>query len=285
MDKFLAEFDWRTYCTQNGLKSRIEAIAHLVQRNKYSLQISKLPNLTFTSISVPKTTTSSVDLRSRLPPCYDQGQLGSCTANAFVAAYQFLTPSFYGSRLFLYYNERVLCGDVSYDGGAYVHNGVEALEQTGLCHESDWPYTISKFAQRPPAIAYTHGLNHKIIKNKVYNVQQTLTSMKGYLSAGFPFVVGIMVYSSFQSNTVLNNGLVPYPNTKSEKLLGGHCVLIVGFNDSIQCPNAPLGAFLARNSWGTNIYGSLKGYFWIPYNYLTNLNLTSDCWCVEADTN
>src|SRR4029079_3357244 len=55
----------------------------------------------------------SVDLRSKCPPVYDQGQLGSCTANAIGAALEFAQikqqeEEFVPSRLFIYYNERVM---------------------------------------------------------------------------------------------------------------------------------------------------------------------------------
>src|SRR6478609_9111548 len=54
---------------------------------------------------------ASVDLRPQCPPVYDQGQLGSCTANAIGAGVQFLQmkqqiPNFIPSRLFIYYQER-----------------------------------------------------------------------------------------------------------------------------------------------------------------------------------
>lgn len=72
-------------------------------------------------IPVIKALPSSVDLRSQCPPVYDQGSLGSCTANAIAGAVEFtrlkerLTPSFTPSRLFIYYNERALEGNVETD--------------------------------------------------------------------------------------------------------------------------------------------------------------------------
>jgi C1A family cysteine protease len=59
---------------------------------------------------------SQVDLRPQCPPIYDQGQLGSCTANAIGAAHEFSqmkqglpAPAPFGpSRLFIYYNERAI---------------------------------------------------------------------------------------------------------------------------------------------------------------------------------
>src|SRR5689334_8146808 len=60
----------------------------------------------------------SVDLRDKCPKeVYDQGHLGSCTANAIGAAFEFGRlkqgmPDFMPSRLFIYYNERVREGTV-----------------------------------------------------------------------------------------------------------------------------------------------------------------------------
>jgi len=98
---------------------------------------------------------SSVDLRSHCPPVYDQGQLGSCTANAIAGALQFdeikehkngpSTPS----RLFIYYNERVIEGTVTSDSGAQLRDGVKTVAKRGICPAKVWPYDISKFAVKP----------------------------------------------------------------------------------------------------------------------------------------
>jgi len=106
---------------------------------------------------------AKVDLRSKLPACYDQGQLGSCTANALCGAVAYDVPALRGSRLFLYYNERKIEGTTKTDSGAYIHDGVTALKTYGLCPETEWPYTISKFAVAPTAQCYTDALKHKAI--------------------------------------------------------------------------------------------------------------------------
>jgi len=286
LGNYLANFDWRTYCKDYNLSSRIDAIKHLSDANKYTTLITRLPQTQLKIKEPPKAAkvTNSVDLRSKFPPCYDQGNLGSCTANAMVGAYQYLVPSFFGSRLFLYYNERVIENSVKYDNGAYIHDGIFSMEKTGLCAETDWPYIISKFAQKPPTQAYTNALKHKVIT--AYTVTQTISNMKSLLVSGTPFIIGFMCYASFVSKTALATGLIPMPPVnKQDKIIGGHSVLVVAYDDTIQCPGAPPGAWLCRNSWGTNIYGNLKGYFWLPYNYLTNPNLSSDNWYLSTTSN
>ena len=214
------------------------------------------------------TAQSGVDLRPQMPPVYDQGNLGSCTANALCAAFAYAVNNFAGSRLFLYYNERMLENSTSYDVGAYIHDGIKTLETHGLCAEAGWPYVPSKFAVKPPAICYKSGLLNKVIS--AYNVPTDLASMKACLIAKRPFVLGFLVYSSFLTTSVVRTGVVPMPG-KNESVLGGHAVLVCGYNDAKQW-------FIVRNSWGSG-WGD-KGYFYMPYAYFTNPAWTSDIWAI-----
>jgi C1A family cysteine protease len=97
----------------------------------------------------------STDLRPQCPPVYDQGQLGSCTANAIAGAIEFdqmkqgQTP-FVPSRLFIYYNERDIEGTVGSDSGAQIRDGIKSVAQQGVCPEPEWPYDITKFTEKPP---------------------------------------------------------------------------------------------------------------------------------------
>ena len=210
---------------------------------------------------------SLVDLRPKLKIMYDQGNLGSCTANALCYAYVFDAPNYSPSRLFLYYNERMLDNDISIDAGSTLSQGINALKKFGVCSETLWAYNISKFAIKPQTNAYSQGLLNQVIQSS--RVAQTLTSLKGCLSSGFPFVVGILVYSSFESKIANTTGYVPMPNTQTEQLLGGHAVICLGYNDAKQI-------FIMQNSWGTG-WGD-KGYFYLPYAYLTSTTLAGDIW-------
>src|SRR5262252_10686573 len=215
-----------------------------------------------------------VDLRPNCPPVYDQGQLGSCTANAIGAAIQFDqqkqgTPSFVPSRLFIYYNERVIERTVSQDAGAQIRDGMKAVATLGAPPETDWPYDIKRFAVAPPANAFADA--KKDIVSAYTRVAQNLAQFQGCLASGYPFVFGFTVYESFESQAVAKNGKVPMPKPK-EKLLGGHAVLAVGYDD-------PSKRFLVQNSWGTG--WGMKGYFTIPYPYLTDSNLADDFWTIK----
>jgi C1A family cysteine protease len=132
-----------------------------------------------------------------------------------------------------------------------------------------WPYQIEKFSDQPSADCYKNGLTHLI---KLYSrVPRSLNSMKGCLADGFPFVFGFTVYESFEGEAVAKTGVVPMPTGK-EAVVGGHAVLAVGYIDSEQM-------FIVRNSWGPK--WGIKGYFKMPYAYLTDADLADDFWTVR----
>jgi C1A family cysteine protease len=217
----------------------------------------------------------SVDLRSVCPPVVDQGQLGSCTANAIAGALEFnqmkenLADVFAPSRLFIYYNERVMEHTVDEDSGAMIRDGIKSVAKQGAPHETLWPYDISTFKTKPSAAAYKDAAKHRAILYQ--RLTPTLDQLKGCLASGFPFVFGFSVYESFESQAVAKNGKVPMPKPQ-EQLLGGHAVLAVGYNDASK-------RFIVRNSWGTG--WGLAGYFTIPYAYLTDANLADDFWTIK----
>ena len=217
-----------------------------------------------------------VDLRSKCPAPYDQGQLGSCTANAIAGAIQFdrmkqkLKNNFVPSRLFIYYNERVIEGTVQSDSGAQIRDGIKSVAHDGDCPEKEWPYDIAKFTVKPGTGCYKDALKYKALSYQ--RVVQTLSQLKGCLASGYPFVFGFTVYESFESDAVAKSGAVPMP-APNEKVLGGHAVLAVGYDDSAQ-------RFIVRNSWGKT--WGLQGYFTMPYAYLTDNNLADDIWTIRV---
>jgi C1A family cysteine protease len=215
-----------------------------------------------------------VDLRDRCPKeIYDQGHLGSCTANAIAAAFEFdllkqgLTD-FVPSRLFIYYNERAREGTVEVDSGAMIRDGIKSVSKQGVCDEVSWPYDIARFSEQPPASCYREALGN--LATSYQRVARTLGQLKGCLAAGFPIVFGFRVYESFESPEVAQTGEVPMP-APTEEALGGHAVLAVGYDDAT-------GRFLVRNSWGSS-WGQ-DGHFTMPYAYLTERSLASDFWAV-----
>jgi len=234
------------------------------QRDKYYLIPDHVPVLP-----------AKVDLSSYGPAIEDQGALGSCTANALTSAMEFLLnkdkKNFYHlSRLFLYYNERVIEGSVNYDAGAMIRDGIKTMAKDGVCTEAIWPYIIGKFKTKPTPTAYKEAQNHQIL---TYARLVSMLDFRSCLSSGFPVVFGFSVYESFESAQVEKTGVVPMPK-RNERLLGGHAVMAVGYNDSTK-------RLLVRNSWGT-AWGQ-KGYFTLPYDFINDQNLSDDFWTIRTE--
>jgi C1A family cysteine protease len=214
-----------------------------------------------------------VDLRQHCPSVYDQGQLGSCTANAIGGAFEFdqlkqgLTD-FMPSRLFIYYNERTIEGTVDSDSGAMIRDGMKSVNKLGVCPETEWSYDIAKFRDKPTDNCFTDAAKHQALVYR--SVVQDLHQIQGCLASGYPVVFGFSVYESFEGKDVARSGVVPLPK-KGEKQLGGHAVLAVGYDDTTQ-------SFTVRNSWGS-AWGQ-GGYFTMPYAYMTSSQLASDFWAL-----
>ena len=216
----------------------------------------------------------AIDLRPVCSKVEDQGELGSCTANALAGALEFLEKkdkvAFTDfSRLFIYYNERVIEHSTKYDTGAMIRDGIKTLAKQGACTEKKWPYLVSKFAVRPPTVCYAEALKRQITS---YHRILSLTDMKSCLAEGYPFVFGFTVYESFESDRVAKTGVVNMPRPK-EQVMGGHAVLAVGYNETQK-------RFIVRNSWGSD--WGLKGYFSMPFDYLADRNLSDDFWTIRG---
>lgn len=174
----------------------------------------------------------SVDLRPQCSPILDQGPLGACVSNAVAGGLQFLQmkeniASFVASRLFIYYNGRMLEGTVNSDSGLSVRDGIKSVNSYGFPPETDWPYDINKYAAQPPSQAYVDANPNRILRYQ--RIQQNIMQMLGCLASGYIFLAGFTVYQSFESQEVNLTGVVPIPQF-GEQVLGGHCVEIVGYS-------------------------------------------------------
>ncbi|HVW29773.1 MAG TPA: C1 family peptidase [Polyangiaceae bacterium] len=220
-----------------------------------------------------------VDLRAKCPEVYDQGQLGSCTANAIAGAMEFelmkekARKVFVPSRLFIYYNEREIEGSVREDSGAQIRDGIKSVNKLGAPPEDLWKYSDKNpgpFQKKPTKTVYVQAAKHQVTSYQ--RVPRVLAQFKGCLASGYPFVFGFTVYTAFESDAVAKTGKLDMPGS-DEEVVGGHAVLAVGYDDTAD-------RFIVRNSWGTS-WGK-KGYFTMPYSYLLEQNLSDDFWTIRT---
>ena len=220
---------------------------------------------------------SSIDLTSQSPPVYDQGVLSSCVGNSTCSMYQFVAMKQklanckdIPSRLFVYYNARLLEGIESNDAGCQIRDAMKTLAKEGVCEEKYWPYVVNEVNTKPNSAAYEFADHHTTLQySRLDNTD--LSVLKGCLVEGFPFVFGMTLYESFEN--VPGTGIVSMPGD-GEGVVGGHAMKCIGFSDKISC-------FIVRNSWGEN-FGD-RGNCYIPFKYMTDNSLSDDFWTIRLE--
>ncbi len=235
-----------------------------------------------------KKTPSSVDLRQWCSPVEDQGELGSCTAQAGVGMLEYYERRAFAkhidaSRLFLYKATRNLMHEEG-DSGAYLRATMGAMVLFGIPPEEYWPYVEEDVDKEPTAFCYAFAHNYQAISYYLLDPPRTtavalLAAIKEHLAAGVPPIFGFTVYDSI--NAAEKDGRIPFPQT-GEKVVGGHAVMAAGYDDAMQIGSGngakpTKGALLVRNSWGT-AWGE-DGYGWLPYEYVLQ-GLAIDWWAL-----
>jgi C1A family cysteine protease len=217
-----------------------------------------------------------LDLRRYMTKIENQGQIGSCVANAVAGAYEYLVKRHKGelydvSRLFIYYNARVLSGMAHKDEGAYVKDAIESLKIHGACSENTYPYIHELVNEKPSPEAYQEASAFLI--ESVEKIDTNLEAWKTILAQGYPIVFGLLLFESFDNYG--HNGLIPIPSSKDHKRNShaAHAMLCVGYSEHDK-------VFIVRNSWGKS-WGH-DGYCYIPYDYLINKNYNlGDNWIIK----
>lgn len=231
---------------------------------------------------------ASVDLSSHLPACFDQGDLGSCGPNAGDGLMCFLFPEIAAtgfSRLQIYYDVRRMEGDVGEDGGVQTRDVLKTLQQTGAAPESDWPYDIAQFTEKPSEQSYIDAAKYKIRRfARLVGAQEYMAC----LAQGHPFLLGIECFESIDSDQLAKFGVMPNPDLAKDQSVGGHDVLCVGYDQNFKQSEVFKAsgvdpalvddlAFKIRNSWGTS-WGVDAGHFWLSKSYACSSTAGNDAW-------
>jgi C1A family cysteine protease len=201
------------------------------------------------------------DLRPKMSPIDDQLDLGSRTANAGVATYEYLEVKHkapvinHYSRRMLYWLARRELGTINEDSGANLRDIAYCLDHYGDCLEVTDPYVVSRFTRTPTKAAFAEALTYQAIEYRA--VASTEAAMKACLAEGYPFIFGFDVYKSFISDKVAVTGMVPMPNESREDIVGGHAMVCVGYTKA---------NWILRNSWGEG-WGK-KGYCFVPKAFM-----------------
>lgn len=232
-----------------------------------------------------------IDLRNEhMPPIVNQENLGSCTANAAVAILdycdhkahgEFLTPS----RLYQYYNTRLLENTIDEDSGASIRDSIKAIAKFGAIPESKLPYDVTKFRKAPTKTLYKLGakykeINYVLVDQPRMSREAVLLDIKRQLTLGYPLTFGTLVFNQI-SYVTSSKGVIEFPK-ESEEAIGGHAMVMVGYDDNFNTGDGERGALLIRNSWG--IGWGVQGYGWLPYKYVTTTRTgLSDIWCIVSE--
>jgi C1A family cysteine protease len=225
--------------------------------------------------SVVRRLPATVDLRRHCPPVYDQLHLNSCSANAIAAALRFGelkegrpdVPS--PSRLFIYFNERVLAGVAGTNSPVSLRDGYRTITKVGACAERLWPYDVRRFRRHPPPNCYRAAQLHRALA--YYRIRRAISNLRACLAEGFPFVMAMAVHQSMTQRPARHTGVLPVP-TRRDRMRGGHAVLAVGYNHARRL-------IIFRNSWGT-VWGD-RGYGYMPYAFFASPDLTWDFWTMR----
>ena len=235
--------------------------------------------------AAPRKLPAHIDLRPLCPRVHEQGHPLTCTAHAVAGAFQFEQrrlelKDFSPSRLFIFYNT-VAVMRARHKDGANLRAALKAVARHGVCPEKNWPFSLTKaaMAKKPNERAYGLAGHHKILRYERIAMGRRsragfLRLMKCRLAEEFPFLFAFLVHESFESDHVAKTGVMPMPKP-GERLRGWHAVMAVGYDDHKQ-------RMLVRNSWGWS--WGIKGYFWMPYEYITNPRVTADFWTIRGVT-
>ena len=202
----------------------------------------------------------SVDLRQYDSIVENQLDLGSCVGNAITNCYELQVNRLYPdtfkqlSRLFVYYNGRLLEDNTSNDDGVQIRDAVKGIAHFGICNEELWPYNIGMFDVKPSPECYRDG-SYRVAPK--YERLNSLSDMLSAINSNYPVVAG---FSTYQNLLYMDANNYTLENPKyNEKSIGSHAMAIVGYDITNKY-------VIAKNSFGTD-WGK-DGYCHIPFDYV-----------------
>jgi C1A family cysteine protease len=222
---------------------------------------------------------NNIDLRKDCSVPRAQGNIGSCTAFAATSMFDFVRRKhsmvrWMPSPLFTYYATRKAVAPILTDSGAAIRDALKSLARDGVSMERVWPYIIENYNENPPEEAWKIAEKHQALeylKIDDFNKDEWLNC----LNDGYPFAFGLNLYASFFDPFMeLMGGFMLAPDRESEKFVGAHCMLAVGYIKNYNGQEY----LIVQNSWGTN-WGD-KGYCYIPLSYIMS-NDSFDFWTVR----
>jgi hypothetical protein len=219
-----------------------------------------------------------IDLREQCTSVKNQRNLGACTAFGTTSLFEFVRKKnklveWKASPLFTYYATRAAVNQQDEDTGAYVRDALKSAVRDGVAFERLWPYVPSRFSVKPPQEVYDNAEKHQAVEYLRLD-NKSKESFVGCLLEGYPFIFGILLYSSFmESFEATFGGKISEPDKTKEEVLGGHCMLAVGYQKN----DDGLEYIIAQNSWGVG-WGDL-GFCYIPMNYF--LTDSFDFWTIK----
>jgi len=238
---------------------------------------------------------------------------GTCVANAAAAAFAYewnrqgLQPPMHPSRLFIYFNARMMGWEKTKavwsdplnqdpkQQGTFIRLACKVMEKLGVCGESDWKYDDERFATQPSPDAIKNALLNRTVQYSRLDPDQpegvekhmsseekdiigamTLLRLRQCLGEGYPVIFGFRYYWKDAPFTKADAGIwdigsLPSRNGPSDNF-GGHAVLAIGFDDEKK-------RILCQNSWGESNSGA--PLFWMGYEWIKDFEATSDFWMIR----
>lgn len=219
-----------------------------------------------------ETFTENVNLSPMFTPVKNQGSIGSCSAHAVVAIFEYILKKNGKvecdlSERFVYYNVRRNNDRLHLDDGASMYDVIQSVENEGICLEEFCPYDINRYNEQPTEDAYQDGKRRRALKAMNIPIgddtEKNINALRSALSEGYPIAFGMRVFDSLKGT----DGFVMLPSEDliaSEEKKSNHAMVICGYDDKQKY-------FLVRNSWGKDF--GIDGYCYVPYAYLGDSRL------------